>query len=806
MPDKELEKAYNALKKSYERLQAENSYLKQQITSLALQKQENLSALPDAERKASTEANQKNAILQAIPDHIFILNETGAYIEHYGNTNVEYLTEDIIGKSINEIDLPTWLVESLLTCNQLALHTGTMQLLPYTLPTVYGTKHYEARIIKCGEGLLMHLIRDVTMRRKAEERIKAAEHYKRTLLRLIPDMILVINEYGYFVDVRGNYKSYPLLSYEIGMHITAANLPEDILQKWLLDNQQALLTNKTQIGEYSIVVGREVYYYETQTVRYRKDLVLKIVRDISNRKRAEEQFKAEANRRHSILRAIPDILFLMNDKGDYLDYKGGSGEILMNPNQVVGTNIKNSQMPKSIINQILATNQQALLTGNLQLSEYSLTIEGEERHYESRTIMYAPQQVLRIVRDITEQKKVLQENLQLIVELQMLNEELATSSEEIRQTLDNTVALNENIAKRELYYKALLEVSPDILLCVNEKRQIEFMHVPDTHLAEGAEIEDFLGKDFLDMEIDPEVREKALKAFDYVLGTGRRTSYEAVVQHPTLGQRYYDSYYAPIVASGEVISIYILVKDITTTKESEEKLRNINKDLIRQNNQLAHYSYVVSHNLRSPVASIMGLINLLSIADHSTDEQHELLAMLGTSAQRLDEVVKDLNYILSETQIVEENKETVYFDVEIKKVIEQMHPQIKKCEAEIHYDFSHATTITASKAFINNVFLNVITNSLKFRRSNIITQIGVSTAIIDNYVCLTIRDNGTGIDLTTQAENVFKLYKRFHPNIEGKGIGLYILKTQVEIQGGKVEIESEVDVGTTLNIYFLKES
>ncbi|MFY7786568.1 MAG: PAS domain-containing protein, partial [Thermoflexibacteraceae bacterium] len=601
-------------------------------------------------------------------------------------------------------------------------------------------------------------------------------------------------------------KSYPLLSYKIGMHVTTANLPEGILQKWLLDNQQALLSNKTQFGEYAIEVGHEVYHYETQTVRYRKDLVLKIVRDVTNRKKVEEQFRTESNRRHAILRAIPDILFLMNGKGDYLDYKGGSGEILMNPNNVVGKSIKDSIMPKEIVEQILQTNQKALATGNLQLLEYSLKIEGEERYYESRTLMYAPQQVLRIVRDITEQKKVLQENLQLIVELQILNEELATSSEEIRQTLDNTVALNETIAKRELYYKALLEVSPDILLCVNENRQIEFMHVPDTHLAEGTELEDFLGKDFLDMEIEPTVREKALQAFNYVLETGRRTSYEAVVQHPTLGQRYYDSYYAPIVASGEVISIYILIKDITSTKENEDKLRNINKDLIRQNNQLAHYSYVVSHNLRSPVASILGLVNLLTYSNTPDYEQKELLTMLNTAAQRLDEVVKDLNYILSETQIVEENKETVHFDIEVNSIMLQLQPQIKKCGAEIHYDFQQAPTIMASKAFIHNVLLNVITNSLKFRRANIITQIAISTNIVDNYICLKIIDNGTGIDLATQGENVFKLYKRFHPNIEGKGIGLYILKTQVEIQGGKVEIESEVDVGTTLNIYFLKES
>jgi signal transduction histidine kinase len=79
--------------------------------------------------------------------------------------------------------------------------------------------------------------------------------------------------------------------------------------------------------------------------------------------------------------------------------------------------------------------------------------------------------------------------------------------------------------------------------------------------------------------------------------------------------------------------------------------------------------------------------------------------------------------------------------------------------------------------------------------------IHVSVAQQNNFVCFTIKDNGLGIDLSTSSKKLFTLYSRFHDHVDGKGLGLYMVKTQVESLGGKIEVESEVNVGTTFRVF-----
>jgi signal transduction histidine kinase len=99
----------------------------------------------------------------------------------------------------------------------------------------------------------------------------------------------------------------------------------------------------------------------------------------------------------------------------------------------------------------------------------------------------------------------------------------------------------------------------------------------------------------------------------------------------------------------------------------------------------------------------------------------------------------------------------------------------------------------------------MLTNAIKYRRPNVTPQICVTTTEVENYVCLAFTDNGMGIDLEKNKEKLFGMYKRFHIHVEGKGLGLHLVKTQVEALNGRIEVESMLGEGTSFKIYLPKE-
>jgi signal transduction histidine kinase len=106
------------------------------------------------------------------------------------------------------------------------------------------------------------------------------------------------------------------------------------------------------------------------------------------------------------------------------------------------------------------------------------------------------------------------------------------------------------------------------------------------------------------------------------------------------------------------------------------------------------------------------------------------------------------------------------------------------------------------KSYLYSIFYNLISNSIKFRQKQVPCIIEIKSNLLKNNVELIFTDNGMGIDLKKKGDHIFGLYKRFHPHTEGKGMGLFMVKTQVETLSGKISIESEVNKGTQFRIEF----
>jgi signal transduction histidine kinase len=146
----------------------------------------------------------------------------------------------------------------------------------------------------------------------------------------------------------------------------------------------------------------------------------------------------------------------------------------------------------------------------------------------------------------------------------------------------------------------------------------------------------------------------------------------------------------------------------------------------------------------------------------------------------------------------------VNFSQEIELIKSNLEKEILETQCEILEYFQEVPSIISVKTYIDSILFNLISNAIKYRSPDRTLSIAVRTFIVDDYVCLEVQDNGLGFDLTKYGKDVFSLYKRFHTHTEGKGLGLYLVKMQVLALGGKVEVISVPDQGSTFRTYFKK--
>ncbi len=245
------------------------------------------------------------------------------------------------------------------------------------------------------------------------------------------------------------------------------------------------------------------------------------------------------------------------------------------------------------------------------------------------------------------------------------------------------------------------------------------------------------------------------------------------------------------------------VRDIRDRKHAERVREKISEDIIQRNKNLEQFSYIVSHNLRAPVANIIGISDAAQDETISFDLKKELMKGLSYSANKLDEVINDLNNILQSRQDVNQNAELVSFSGIMHDIQASIGYLIKKENAVLLTDFSAADEMLTIKSYLYSIFYNLISNSLKYRQPEVPVVIDIQSRRKGGNIELFFKDNGMGIDMNKKGDQVFGLYKRFHTeSAEGKGMGLYMVKTQVESIGGKISISSEVNKGTTFKLIF----
>lgn len=233
-------------------------------------------------------------------------------------------------------------------------------------------------------------------------------------------------------------------------------------------------------------------------------------------------------------------------------------------------------------------------------------------------------------------------------------------------------------------------------------------------------------------------------------------------------------------------------------QDLEQEVRLRTGKLIEYNQQLEQFAFITAHNLRAPVARILGLANVIELEkDEAT--KGLLVEKIIHSCKDLDAVIHDINTILVIRNDHNPSFDTIDLSVVLASSLLTLQPEIDRTRTQLQVNFTEPT-IKGITPYVQSIFTNLIHNAIKYKHPHRYPIISIQSKQVKGATEITLTDNGIGIDLEMHGEKVFGLYKRFHTHTEGRGMGLFLVKNQMEAMKGSVSVHSTPDKGTTFTL------
>ncbi|OCB68751.1 PAS domain S-box-containing protein [Flavobacterium glycines] len=259
----------------------------------------------------------------------------------------------------------------------------------------------------------------------------------------------------------------------------------------------------------------------------------------------------------------------------------------------------------------------------------------------------------------------------------------------------------------------------------------------------------------------------------------------------------------PIYNTENELSHWVSIqRDVTEEKNQEKEKEQLIKELTQNNKDLKQFSYITSHNLRAPMSNLTGLLNLIEDIPIEDPELKEIINGFNKSTHLLNETIEDLTKVMIIKDNTSIQKENISLKDIFENVFSQLTNQIELYKPILRLDLDSVSLLNTNKAYLESILLNLMTNSLKYSSKDRLLKITIIAQQTGNTIKLIFKDNGIGIDLTKNKDKVFGLYQRFHDYPDSKGLGLYLVKSQVEAMKGTIGIESQVNKGTTITLTF----
>jgi len=260
----------------------------------------------------------------------------------------------------------------------------------------------------------------------------------------------------------------------------------------------------------------------------------------------------------------------------------------------------------------------------------------------------------------------------------------------------------------------------------------------------------------------------------------------------------------PVKDENTIIGYLGVAAEITEIKRVEKEIKSLLAVTSEQNDRLKNFAHIVSHNLRSHSGNFAMLLTLF-LQDHPEVADDEIMQMLELASENLKETIAHLNEVV----LINTNIDDSLIPINIYKTTVQSIRNVtgiaNDAEVEITNKIDPTHKVQGLQAYLDSIMLNFLTNGIKYRSLERQSYIKLDSKKDGKYIVISIEDNGLGIDLKKNEAKLFGMYKTFHKNKDSRGIGLFITKNQIESLGGKIEVESEVNKGTTFKLYLKHE-
>ncbi len=248
--------------------------------------------------------------------------------------------------------------------------------------------------------------------------------------------------------------------------------------------------------------------------------------------------------------------------------------------------------------------------------------------------------------------------------------------------------------------------------------------------------------------------------------------------------------------------VYAIAKNITHIKKMEEERNALLINLQKINKDLKKLTYTASHDMRSPVNNLLTVYSLLDTSKIKDEETFEYIEMSKKATEGLKQTLDNYVDNISHNENLIAQSELLSFEKSLQSVSDSIKSLIKSTRTTLVYDFSEADTIQFNKAYLNSIFLNLITNAIKYANPEVMPIITISSKKNHDITKLIVTDNGQGFDIKKVKNKIFGLNQKFHNTPDSKGIGLYLIYHHVMDMGGSIDVESQIGVGTTFTINF----
>ena len=242
--------------------------------------------------------------------------------------------------------------------------------------------------------------------------------------------------------------------------------------------------------------------------------------------------------------------------------------------------------------------------------------------------------------------------------------------------------------------------------------------------------------------------------------------------------------------SGKAVRMSGTTQDVTVLEQAKN-------EILKQYDELQNFVYIISHNVRSPISTIQSLVDLFETGEEETNKQ--VVEMIGQKVDVLDDTIKDLNRALSFQKVSVSSYEWVNISEILANIQELMAKDIEQNAVEIDMEIT-VDKVFGIKSYINNILFNLILNAINYKRDDSDPKISVSTRANCELgeVEILVSDNGLGMQLNdNRKKKIFGMYGRLDGAKTGKGLGLFLVKTQVEAMGGRINVMSELGKGST---------